>query len=92
MYKPFAFSHLLECRKTGKLFECEQCDYVSYRKAQVEKHFIEQHHEKTYQASDLSEKEVPKTILCNTEDSKFAIISSGKKVTFSVGMKIIAMD
>ena len=35
--------HVLKCRGAGKKFECNQCQYSSYQKTNLEKHVKSQH-------------------------------------------------
>ena len=71
--------HLMDCRKVGKQYECEKCNYVSYRKDNVDRHNHEQRlNPCSVNYSNLSEKKIGKTVICNALKNRLLIIGGGK--------------
>ena len=71
--------HLRECKKIATVFSCSKCDFVSFRKGNLRAHDIEQHSERDNEDTDnIKEKQVPDTIVVDTQNGEIMIVGSGK--------------
>ena len=71
----------MECKNTGHVYECSECDYVSYRKVNTERHRLSQHVDKPVNIDKLNEKVIPQTVIQCSDDQMFVFICSGKKLS-----------
>ena len=75
--------HLKECRNANQSFQCSLCDFVSSRKACVDRHETEQHHEfRKHFLPDLVEKEIHPAVVGSFESEQLLIVAAGRKVVF----------
>ena len=72
---------MLECKKLAKVFDCPDCSYFSFRKANVEAHRITQHSDQNDNlTSNQTESDIPEIVSCSVNKCENVIIGSGKKL------------
>ena len=82
--------HSLECRNAIAVYTCNQCDYFSFRKYNLQRHNLDQHTGNPVPSLDeATEKPVPSTHMCANENFPCIFLGGEKSViAFNVGSKV----